>query len=174
VLVTISVLAYRRRRQNPYLLAGWLWYLVTLLPVIGLIRSGPHSQADRYTYVPLVGVFIMIAWGAAGPLCQIALQAVDFGTGAALSILVCIAVSSAQVGHWKNTTTIFSHSVSVTKNNNGGAYQPRVKASGIRETDEAIAISWKQYVVIRGTSMHSAILEMPTGKKRCAKGYISL
>ena len=139
VLVTISVLAYRRRRQNPYLLAGWLWYLVTLLPVIGLIRSGPHSQADRYTYVPLVGVFIMIAWGAADLFARSRYRQWILGTGAALSILVCIAVSSAQVGHWKNTTTIFSHSVSVTKNNNVAHTNLGLRLLESGETDEAIA-----------------------------------
>ena len=139
VLVTISFLAYRRRRQNPYLLAGWLWYLVTLLPVIGLIRSGPHSQADRYTYVPLVGVFIMIAWGAADLFARSRYRQWILGTGAALSILVCIAVSSAQVGHWENTTTIFSHSVSVTKNNNVAHTNLGLRLLESGKTDEAIA-----------------------------------
>ncbi len=139
VLAAISFLAYWRRRQNPYLLAGWLWYLVTLLPVIGLVRSGPHSQADRYTYIPLVGVFIMIAWGAADLFAKSRHRQRILGIGAALSILVCIAVSSAQVGHWENTTTIFSHSVSVTKNNNVAHTNLGLRLLESGKTDEAIA-----------------------------------
>ena len=118
VLSVISLFAYLRRRQNPYLLVGWLWYLITLLPAIGLIRTGPHIQADRYTYIPLIGIFIMIAWGAADLVRTSANRKWFLGAGAAICLLACMNVSQAQVSLWKNSITLFSHSVSVTEDNN--------------------------------------------------------
>src|SRR5262249_8760539 len=63
VIIAISIVVLRLIRTRPYLAVGWFWYLVTMLPVIGLLQVGSHSRADRYTYIPLIGVFIMIAWG---------------------------------------------------------------------------------------------------------------
>ncbi len=62
-LIAVTILAVRARKSRPYLTVGWLWYLGTLIPVIGLVQVGPQSMADRYTYVPLIGLFLMIAWG---------------------------------------------------------------------------------------------------------------
>ncbi len=63
LLLFISMLAVKILRNYPYFLVGWLWYIGTLVPVIGLVVIGPHGMADRYTYVPLVGLFIIVAWG---------------------------------------------------------------------------------------------------------------
>ena len=63
LLVSISCLAFRKARDFPFLIVGWLWYLGTLVPVIGLVQVGSQSMADRYTYLPLVGIFIAVAWG---------------------------------------------------------------------------------------------------------------
>lgn len=64
LLVSLTVFAFRSARRRPYLLAGWLWYLTTLVPVIGIVQSGAQALADRYTYVPLIGLFIIVSWGA--------------------------------------------------------------------------------------------------------------
>ena len=63
LFVIISLLAIGARRSRPYLTAGWLWYVVTLVPVIGLVQVGQQAMADRYTYVPLIGIFVILAWG---------------------------------------------------------------------------------------------------------------
>ena len=65
VLIALTAIAFMRRRKNPYLIVGWLWYLIMLIPVIGIVQVGNQSMADRYLYVPAVGLFIMTAWGAA-------------------------------------------------------------------------------------------------------------
>ncbi|HTY63515.1 MAG TPA: tetratricopeptide repeat protein [Acidobacteriota bacterium] len=117
VLLAISFLACRRWRKSPYLLAGWLWYLITLLPVIGLIKGGPGIQADRYTYVSLVGIFIMIAWGSAELMAKVRYREWILGAAATVCILCCMTVSWAQVGYWKNTVTLFHHTLAVTANN---------------------------------------------------------
>jgi tetratricopeptide (TPR) repeat protein len=139
VLLVISFLAYWRRRQNPYLLAGWLWYLITLLPAIGLVQSGPHNQADRYTYVPLVGIFIMIAWGSAEIFAESRHRQWILSGGAAFCILACLTVSWTQVGHWKNTFTIFSHSLRVTQNNFLAHTNLGAKLLESGQTDEAMS-----------------------------------
>ncbi len=64
LLITISWLAWRTRRESPYLLIGWLWFLGTLVPVIGIVKVGGAALADRYTYIPLIGIFMAIAFGA--------------------------------------------------------------------------------------------------------------
>src|SRR6185369_4365287 len=64
LIVAVTFAAIRYRRSCPYLVVGWLWFLITLLPVIGLIQVGSQSMADRYTYIPLTGITIMTAWGA--------------------------------------------------------------------------------------------------------------
>lgn len=112
--VTISVLVYYRRR--PYLLVGWLWYLGTLVPVIGLVVIGPHAMADRYAYVPLVGIYIALVWG---------MQALADKYGglrkalpfiAVLAIASLVPVTRAQVGYWRDSISLFSHALEVSDN----------------------------------------------------------
>ena len=110
-LIGISVLALRAWRHAPYLAMGWFWHLGTLLPVIGLIQVGAQAHADRYTYVPAVGLAIALAWGMADllrrwPRAQVAL--------AAAVSLACLPVTRAQVAHWRNSETLFRQALAVT------------------------------------------------------------
>jgi Tfp pilus assembly protein PilF len=112
LLVGITVLAVLTRKRRPYVLAGWLWYVVTLLPVIGLVQTGEQGMADRYTYVPLVGVFIAIAWTMAGVTSRWVRAAV-----AAVVIAVLMGCTSVQVGHWRDSVSLFTRALAVTKDN---------------------------------------------------------
>ena len=123
VLVLISVVAVRLRRTKPYLLFGWLWYLVTLLPVIGLVQVGEQAMADRYTYVPLVGIFVALSWGANDLIGSPAARGdrrdrsrIAAATGIAV-VLVLIAVTRFQVRFWKDGETLFTRALAVTENN---------------------------------------------------------
>jgi hypothetical protein len=112
--VTLYVIAKAERR--PYLAVGWLWYLVTLVPVIGLVQVGSQSRADRYTYIPLIGVFIMMAWGAADALERCRYPRLF----AALAAPVLIALSWAtaeQVRYWKTGEILLRRTIEVTRNN---------------------------------------------------------
>jgi Flp pilus assembly protein TadD len=116
VLVTITgvVLKFRAKR---YLLTGWLWFLGTLVPVIGLVQVGDQAMADRYAYIPLIGIFVMIAWGAADFA-----DARHFGLAPRLIPALCIliAISAAtyrQLGYWRNSFALWSHALAVTDNN---------------------------------------------------------
>jgi Flp pilus assembly protein TadD len=117
LLLVISVLVIRRARQFPFLVTGWLWYFGTLVPVIGLVQVGKQSVADRYTYVPLIGLFIMIAWGVAHLLGRWSHRKVMLSTFASI-LLVALAVCAWwQVRYWRNGIVLFKHSLDVTTNN---------------------------------------------------------
>ena len=116
-LAGITVLAYRLRRRAPYVIFGWLWYLGTLVPVLGVVQVGRQSMADRYTYVPLIGVFIATAWGLAELAGdhRVARRLAAAASAAALAAL--LAVSHAQTLHWADDETLFTHVLAVTPEN---------------------------------------------------------
>lgn len=115
LLAAITVLVLRAARAHPFLAVGWLWYVITLVPVIGLVQVGLQSMADRYTYVPLIGIFAALTWLLAGPISRL---------GRVVPVLLPVAVICAcgvgawrQVGVWENSLTLFRHAVSVTERN---------------------------------------------------------
>ena len=118
VLLMITGLVLRHRKRRAYLVAGWGWYLLTLLPVIGLLGyMGPHRMADRYTYVPLVGLFIIAAWGVPDLLgrWRLGRTLMPALTGGVAFLLM--AAAWLQVGYWQNSITLFSHAARVTTGN---------------------------------------------------------
>ena len=112
--ITWLVLKYRKQR---YLVTGWLWYLGTLVPVIGLVQSGQQSSADRFTYIPLIGIFLMIVWGAADLVRMWRLPAWMPVLGAALVLTACAAVTEMQLDYWTDSETLFHRTLDVTTDN---------------------------------------------------------
>jgi len=117
ILVCVSVVAVRMASKRPYVFTGWFWFLIALLPVIGLVQVGIQSIADRYTYVPLIGLFIAITWlgcdlAEKWRLPPLLLRALAVGV-----IAVCIPVTMAQVGYWKNSFSLFEHALRQNPNN---------------------------------------------------------
>ena len=111
--VTAAVIALRR----PYLLAGWLWYLGTMAPVIGIVQSGWQAWADRYMYLPMIGLSVMLAWGAAELSMRWRQSARPL---AALAVAACAAMAMVtyhQLQYWTNTETLFQHALAVTDRN---------------------------------------------------------
>ena len=117
VLLLISILSIRWVRKKPYLLMGWLWYLVTLVPVIGLVQGGPHAMGDRYTYLPLIGLFIMMAWGVPDILAGWRRQRVVLTAGAAIVMAGLMVASWRQLPHWENSMALYTHAIQVTADN---------------------------------------------------------
>jgi protein O-mannosyl-transferase len=117
VLVIVSAAAFWKRKPYPYLLFGWLWYLVSLLPVIGLIKVGNTEIADRYTYITLTGPFMALAWWAADTAKKWHSPKYVLPSVAILVVSACMALTTLQVGHWRNSVTLFSHALNVTENN---------------------------------------------------------
>ena len=113
--VSIAVICFVRKYK--YVGAGWFWYLGTLVPVIGLVQVGSQSLADRYTYVPLIGLFMIIAWGLPELLAKWKNQRVVLGTAGLAVILALSICTYRQVGYWRDNVTLFEHALKVTTNN---------------------------------------------------------
>jgi len=117
VVIVVSVWALLQARRRPYLLFGWLWYLGTLLPTVGIIPVGWQSIADRYTYVPLIGVFVAVTWGVADCLPAWARRTSVAGVTAAVILAACAVKTWVQTRCWQNTQTLFANAVAATKDN---------------------------------------------------------
>jgi tetratricopeptide (TPR) repeat protein len=117
ILLFVSSLVAIAIKKHRYLIVGWLWYLGTLVPVIGLVQVGGQALADRYTYVPLIGLFIMIAWGVPEFLKQWKFRKLFLWACSLFLILISAGLSWKQTGFWKNSTVLFEHAAKVTKNN---------------------------------------------------------
>jgi tetratricopeptide (TPR) repeat protein len=113
--VTTAVILERHRRR--FLLTGWLWYLGTLIPVIGLVQVGVQAMADRYMYLPGIGIYIIVAWLASEASAKLRLpKAVPAVTGAAILVALLL-ITRTQIGYWKDSESLFKHTLDVTKNN---------------------------------------------------------
>jgi protein O-mannosyl-transferase len=117
-LVAISLLSIRLIRRAPYLAMGWLWYLITMFPVCGLFQTGIQAMADRYTYVPLIGIFIVIAWGIPDLLEKCPYKKKRIMTASAAIIFPLLIIQTYyQTGVWQNSRTLFEHAIAVTERN---------------------------------------------------------
>ena len=116
-LVSVSALVWWQRVARPYLIIGWLWFLGTLVPVIGLIQVGEQAIADRYAYVPLIGIFVMAVWGAADLADTRQLSFAVRGKMAAVVLAILVLFTSDQLRYWRSAVDLWSHTVDVTKDN---------------------------------------------------------
>jgi hypothetical protein len=117
LLLAITLLALRAVRRRPYLAVGWLWYLGTLVPVIGLVHIGSQAMADRYTYVPLVGIFVVIAWGISELAAGWRYRKIGLTALGSVVLAILMVTSWHQVGYWKSSVTLLERSISVNPNN---------------------------------------------------------
>jgi tetratricopeptide (TPR) repeat protein len=137
VLITIFFVCYCRRYK--YLIVGWLWYLGTLVPVIGIVQVGAQARADRYTYVPLTGLFIIIAFGVTELLKAKRFGKIILGVLAVISLSACTVVTSHQLKYWKDSASLFEHTLKVIE---GGYVMQNNYANILSELgrhDEAVA-----------------------------------
>ena len=136
ILITLTVIYYIRKL--PFLFTGWFWYMGTLIPVIGLVQIGNQAMADRYTYLPSVGIAFMVAWGIPSLIKSEGIRKkILFPT--AIIILAIMSISTwQQCGYWKNSATLFSHALQVTKNNYLAHNNLGVTLFGERKNGEAI------------------------------------
>ncbi len=136
ILLTITLLVVERRR--PYLLVGWLWFLGTLVPMIGLVQVGRQAMADRYAYLPLLGIFIMACWGVAEWAAEKHLPAALLPAVSLAVVLALSIVARRQIGYWADNVILWTHTIQVTppnyvaQDNLGGALM------GHKRLDEAV------------------------------------
>jgi tetratricopeptide (TPR) repeat protein len=135
ILLSVTAAVIWNRKKYPYLLVGWFWYLVSLLPVIGIIQVGGQSIADRYTYLPLIGLFIIIAWFSGDVLTAAKFKRPILIVALISILLACLLQTQAQVMYWKNGVTLFQRVFNVTGSNGatnfllGNAYAKQGKCS---------------------------------------------
>lgn len=117
LLVLITVVVTLQRGRRPYLFFGWFWYLITILPVIGFVRVGGQALADRYTYIPLIGLFVMIVWGGAEAAAE-RRSAVPVITGVTILVMAILSVLTVkQIRFWQNSYDLYSHALAVVERN---------------------------------------------------------
>jgi tetratricopeptide (TPR) repeat protein len=139
VLGILSWLIWRTRRQCPYLLVGWLWFLVTLVPVIGLVQVGGAAMADRFTYFPLIGIFIAITFGIFDLANRFQFPQKVIATAAVLILAICLILTENQLRYWHDSETLFAHALAVTKNNHIAHTNLGVTLEQKGELNEALA-----------------------------------
>jgi len=135
-------------RRHQYLVTGWLWYLGTLVPVIGLVQVGSQAMADRYTYVPGIGIFVMIAWAAAELSGKLPYRKVVLGIASAIIFVTLAVCTRMQVCYWRDSYIMFEHTLAVTENNRiihkaYGDFLRKEKRfpKALKQYDEALHIS---------------------------------
>jgi len=117
LLILVTMISIFLHRRMPYLMIGWFWYLGTLVPVIGLVQVGSQAMADRYTYLPLIGVFIMLAWGGKDLMHRFQVKKIFGWVASIFVITVLIVLTQVQVGYWKNSATLINQALRNTERN---------------------------------------------------------
>jgi tetratricopeptide (TPR) repeat protein len=144
LLLIICGVAGRLARSHPPLLVGWLWFVITLVPVIGLVQVGEQAMADRYSYIPSIGLFLIVAWeiprllnaGNSGPMMLQRRIALMLSAGIILS--ACLVTTARQLRYWQDSATLFTHAVEVTKNNSIAECNLGLAYAARGQPDEAI------------------------------------
>jgi tetratricopeptide (TPR) repeat protein len=117
VLIFISAAVWLARKRSPCLIVGWLWFLGTLVPVIGLVQVGSQSMADRYDYIPSIGIFIAAAFGAGDLISRFQLPKIAAASAAGLILAGCLVLTENQLRYWRDSESLFRHALAVTKDN---------------------------------------------------------
>ena len=145
LVAAISYVAVVGRRRRPYLLVGWLWYLGTLLPVIGLVMTGHQALADRYLYIPVLGLAVIVAWGAAEWVGAWPYRQRVCALAGAVALVTLAGLSWIQTHYWRDSRTLFERAVAVTENN-WPAYNI-LASDSLARGDHARAVLWLRRVL---------------------------
>jgi tetratricopeptide (TPR) repeat protein len=147
LLIAITAVCVGSARQRPYLLVGWAWFVVMLIPVIGIVQVGVQSMADRYTYLPLVGLALAVIWGIGDLTSRQASLHRGAAIGGVLVLLILGALAYRQAEYWRDSRTLFEHTLAVTKGNyvienNLGVVRAREgdRSGAVRDFQAALAI----------------------------------
>jgi len=117
LIIVISIAVVAMMKRMPYLFVGWLWYAITLLPVIGIIQVGDFAMADRYHYLPSIGIAVMLAWGVPLLFPHEDMRKKILCPAVIIALAILAVLTWQQCGYWKNNTTLFSNALQVTKDN---------------------------------------------------------
>ncbi|MHB8069150.1 MAG: tetratricopeptide repeat protein [Desulfobaccales bacterium] len=143
LLLVLTLFLLYGSRRHPYLAVGWLWYLGTLVPVIGLVQVGGQAMADRYTYIPFIGLFIILAWGISEATAEWRHRKIVLSSSAAALLLACLLSSWGQTGYWRNSQTLFTHAIDLNPDNYMAYHHLGMDLVNRGKLDQAIAMYQK-------------------------------
>ncbi len=173
ILAGISVIAWLERHANPYLIVGWFWFLVTLLPVIGLIQVGAQSMADRYTYFPSIGIFIAVGFVGQTLGKRFGFLARWLALGAVAGLVACILLTERQLTYWHDSETLFRHAIEVEDSevarlNLGSALQSK---NEIPEAMTQFMVAWRLHPDSVLANLNVAVILASQGKPELAAAF---
>ena len=140
LLVCIAAVAIALREQRPYLITGWLWYLGMLVPVIGLVQVGWQGRADRYTYLPQIGLYIAVTWALADLTASWRRQRTILSVAALIVVGLLSLCAFVQTSYWRDSETLFKHALAVTRNNDVAENNLGIVFLGQGKLDDAISL----------------------------------
>ncbi len=117
LLLTWTALSLYRARENPWLPVGWFWFIGTLVPTIGIVQVGAQSIADRYTYIPSIGFFIVVVWGAGALMERWPARGKFLPVAGVVALIGCLGLTSIQINYWRDSEKLFLHAIAVTTDN---------------------------------------------------------
>jgi tetratricopeptide (TPR) repeat protein len=169
LLISISFLAIRYLKKFPWLGVGWFWYLGTLVPVIGIVQVGVQALADRYTYIPLTGLFIIFAWGTPQLMAGWRHRTIVISAICAVLFPILATVSWIQAGYWLNSRTLFTHTLDVTSGNYVIHNNLGLELAGLGRADDAL----KHYREAIKINPDFEIAHINLGKALLLKGQVN-
>jgi tetratricopeptide (TPR) repeat protein len=147
-LIFVSAFAWLERKRNPWLLVGWFWFAGMLVPVIGLVQVGDQAMADRYTYFPLIGIFIAVVFGFCEQAERLHFPKIIFPGAAILILSACLFLTENQLRYWRDSESLFTHALAATKDNAlahlnlGAAFEENGKsAEALAQYQQALALN---------------------------------
>lgn len=117
LLIAFTAFAFLIRKQRPYIFIGWFWFGITLAPVIGIVQVGAQSMADRYTYLPSIGILILLTWSVCDLAKRFRQQTLTLSIATTITLLTSGALTREQLGYWRDSETLFRHAIAATKDN---------------------------------------------------------
>lgn len=154
LLLAITLFVFRARKTRPYLLVGWLWYLVMLIPVIGIVQVGLQGHADRYTYLPHIGLYVAVSWWAVDLFRQSPLRRRILAGAATIVVIGLSACTWKQVSYWKDSETLWRHALAVTRDNDVAHTNLGMILAEGDQVEEGIA-HLREALLIRSGATHS-------------------
>ncbi len=148
-LLIVTALVLRFVRGRPHLALGWLWFIGMLVPVVGLVQVGLQSRADRYTYLPLIGIFIMLAWSIPARWAQWPRPGLIFGAATAAVMVSLISVTEAQLQYWRDSVSLFSHTLATGNESILAEYNLAAALGAQGTNDEAAALHYQNALAIK-------------------------
>ena len=168
LLLSVSAILWGQRRRYPFLLVGWLWFCGTLVPVIGLAQVGVQALADRYTYIPSLGLLVLAVWGAHELARRWQYGVIALSVAACAAIALCVELTRQQLGYWKDSEALFRHALDVTANNSTARNNLGVALEKRGQTEEA----FRQYQEAIRLEPGYAKARINLGNALCKKGEI--